>query len=859
MSDPSSGYHGADPTVLQNEGVHLAHLAVQHDQAQHFDLAIFYYTEAAQTLLAAAQAGSQVPNIVEKAREYMMRADTIKQALQSTTQNTPAQPKSPQQLDVERAHFLLREALGEDEQNNTEEAISLYSEAITLCLSVRDSNPDPKLKEKVIKMATQALDRAEALKKKTAKLPAPSSTSSATSSPGPAIRTITGKVVPPLGFGAFSNTDEDNSSTQRLLSSGTLAVKGDGKSLVSSGKKTLINVGPSSYSKDEIAVLRSTSKINGREYVPFLAVDKKEKFAFLEPFNDKDGKLTLSPKQKQQFGKWVRPEDFCDEPKIIYAISSFSIRQTIVSDCSFVASLAISAQYEKRFRKKLITTIIYPQNQNGEPVYNPCGKYMVRFNLNGVWRKVIIDDFLPMSKHGDLLCSFSNNKNELWVSLLEKAYMKVMGGYDFPGSNSNIDLHALTEWIPERIAIRPNSAEFNQDKEFKRLLDRFHKGHCLVTVATGELSDADADRAGLVPTHAYAMLDIREYKDKKLFMLKNPWNHLRWKGHYSEMDLDNWTPELQKALNYDPHSAQMFDNGVFWIDYRSLCKFFDVFYINWDPDLFSYTTCIHHTWNAKEGPKKDSYNISDNPQYCLQVMGNQNAAVWILLTRHITDKADFADNKEFITVLVYKTGGKKIFYPYDPPPYKDGVRINSPHYLCKLVEESTREPYTLVISQYEKNNTTHYTLRVYSTCEFTLTRFSNPYKKHLDQRITGQWKGKTAGGCANNRETYINNPLYQVHIDNNNTDNHLMIELLGPKQYSVGFEVICVSENVANAPGAFKKTTSGDFRPGYCVLQLSNISGGVYNVRPCTFKAGNEGPFFLDFSCSTAYTVHQLQ
>lgn len=68
----------------------------------------------------------------------------------------------------------------------------------------------------------------------------------------------------------------------------------------------------------------------------------------------------------------------------------------------------------------------------------------------------------------------------------------------------------MTGWIPERISIRSSSTSFDKDREFRRLLSRFHKGHCLVTIATGQLSDDESERSGLVPTHAYAMLDIRE-------------------------------------------------------------------------------------------------------------------------------------------------------------------------------------------------------------------------------------------------------------------------------------------------------------------------------------------------------------
>jgi hypothetical protein len=318
-----------------------------------------------------------------------------------------------------QANSKLARAIDLDEAGKTKEALNTYMEAAELFLqtiricdkSAKASSIAPVLKRRL----EGALDRVEQLK-----LPK---------------RNGVNRTKPPRTSQAQGKQVNDGRSTSTTASS--------------------------SFTKDEIDVLKRSSLIASGVFLPWSdeeadalsrrvqeLTQRRQQPSKLKLFVDKDGELPLADKQRNHFHRWARPSEIAQmrqslgtnqhPPTMIRSVNPYSIRQKYVTDCSFIASLCICAAFEKRFRKRLITSIIYPQDSDGIPMHNPEGKYMVKLWLNGVARQVIVDDRLPIDRHSNLLCSHTTgnrNQMELWVSIIEKAYMKLCGGYDFPGSN----------------------------------------------------------------------------------------------------------------------------------------------------------------------------------------------------------------------------------------------------------------------------------------------------------------------------------------------------------------------------------------------------------------------------------------
>jgi hypothetical protein len=162
-----------------------------------------------------------------------------------------------------------------------------------------------------------------------------------------------------------------------------------------------------------------------------------------------------------------------DDEAFINSSSGCDLVQDVTTDCSVVASLcaamriltgrnsvkASKLDFSSRLTDKphqVLSSILYPfDHTKGMPKVSASGKYVLKLYFNGCFRRVVIDERLPSSTTDRTLYVVDRlNPYLIWPALLEKAYLKIRGGYDFPGSNSGTDLWVLTGWIPEQIFLQ---------------------------------------------------------------------------------------------------------------------------------------------------------------------------------------------------------------------------------------------------------------------------------------------------------------------------------------------------------------------------------------------------------------------
>ncbi|KAL7544034.1 hypothetical protein ACHAXR_013478 [Thalassiosira sp. AJA248-18] len=680
---------------------------------------------------------------------------------------------------------------------------------------------------------------------------------------------------------------------------------------------TPYEIDPDRLTPYEIKVLKWSSRIASGVFLPWsdeeaLKFNGSPTRSWLDP--KENHLLPLSDKQVEKGCKWARPSEIVamrhKSPSsckitMINSITPYTIKQHCVSDCSFIAGLCISAAFERRFHRRLVSSLIYPQDPvTRMPVYNPHGVYMVKLWLNGVARRVIVDDLLPVDERGNLLCSHTtnlgkkadgNNVLELWVPILEKAYMKLCGGYNFPGSNSGVDLFCLTGWIPERIFFPEDPRnvrdfETSVERAWDRLYSANSYGDCLITVSTSkELTEEQAEKVGLFTGHAYAVLGVVQTSNgTKLLQLKNPWASQGWKGRFSSQDKVSWKdPGFCAEVGYDATSASQYDDGVFWMAWDDILLYFRNIHMSWntDPQLFRFRTKVHGYWAKDMGPTDDSFNVGENPQYTVTLSPKaiaSKAKLWILLSRHVTKlEQEGGEVNDFLTLHIHriKNPKQRVWYP-DSECVLTGAYTNNQHVLVRYDVEVPEDRFlSIVLSQYKKSKDLGYTLACYCTEEFALGNTEQGLP--LCQKLEGSWKLRdsltdksnslaigTAGGPPG-KGSFGSNPQWSIRVPEGGgriqakcfVSKDLAMNVILARSTPSGSQQNMNEQRSKRIHHLYEEPIidTGNYRHGFAASEAVFVPAGLYTLVTSTFEPGQVGKFLLHVFSSKQIHISEIE
>lgn len=242
------------------------------------------------------------------------------------------------------------------------------------------------------------------------------------------------------------------------------------------------------------------------------------------------------------------------------------------------------------------------------------GLYGVYLRINGIWKMVIIDDYMPylVDQQYNKLFSYSSlNQPFIWINLLEKAYTKLCGGYDKIqyGEVPEI-LDILTDTCTEKYDL----ISFNKLYLISKLKQDININKYLVFAKTNKNTSSNI---GLLPDGNYLIEEIKLFKNGEIneyvLKLKNNFSNIIYNGEWGR-ESKKWIPALK---NEEPRN-----DFEFYISLEELVNYFSVLYISKihpiENDNEYFSEYIHYSKNEINFPNIAIIDISKDTNIIIQ-------------------------------------------------------------------------------------------------------------------------------------------------------------------------------------------------------------------------------------------------
>ncbi|XP_051113651.1 calpain-type cysteine protease DEK1 [Andrographis paniculata] len=433
------------------------------------------------------------------------------------------------------------------------------------------------------------------------------------------------------------------------------------------------------------------------------------------------------PSKLQVVSQWMRPMEIVKEKHLNLSPCLFSgtanpsdVCQGRLGDCWFLSAVAVLTEVS-RISEVIIT-----------PEYNEEGIYTVRFCIQGEWVPVVVDDWIPCESPGRPAFATSKKANELWVSLLEKAYAKLHGSYEaLEGGLVQDALVDLTGGAGEEIDMR--SAQSQIDLASGRLWSqilRFKQEGFLLGAGSPSGSDVHISSSGIVQGHAYSILQVREVDGHKLVQIRNPWaNEVEWNGPWSDSSPE-WTDRMKYKLKHTPLAK----DGIFWMSWQDFQIHFRSIYVcRVYPPEMRYS--VHSQWRGySAGGCQDYETWHQNPQFRLRATGPDASLpihVFITLTQGVSfsrttpgfrNYQSSHDSMMFyIGMRILKTRGRRAAYNIYMHESVGGTDyVNSREISCEMALDPDPKGYTIVPTTIHPGEEAPFVLSVFTKSSVTL-------------------------------------------------------------------------------------------------------------------------------------------